>query len=89
MRSSLTWHCAAGDSSQIEMGKGSYVETRYEFADAVFEEFVLEAWGQSEDELTGVLERMVELVLALTYLAHEALTLHLRQVSPDAFEVLD
>ena len=80
---------ASDDASSIEMGGGSYLEKRYEFADAVFEELVLDVWGRSVEELTAVLEETARLVFALTYFAHEALALHLDQVEPKVFEVKD
>ena len=80
---------ASDDASSIEMGGGAYLDTRYEFADAVFEELVLDVWGRSVEELTAVLEEMARLVFALTYFAHEALALHLDQVEPKVFDVKD
>jgi hypothetical protein len=78
---------ASDDVSFIEFGEGRYLDTRYEFADAVFEELVLDVWGRSEQELTLVLEEMVKLVLALTYFAHEALAIHLARIGRDPIEV--
>ena len=78
---------ASDEISRIEMGEGTYLETRYEFADAVFEKYVLDVWGQSESELADTMTRIVTLVLALMYFAHEAVTARL--VDPDAFEVID
>ncbi len=78
---------ASDDASSIEMGGGTYLDTRYEFADAVFEELVLDVWGRSVEELTAVLEEIARLVVALTRFAHEALALHLDQVDRKVFTV--
>ena len=75
--------------SHIELGEGTYLDTRYAFADAVLATYVAKKWGDSVSELTYVMERIGELVLALTYFAHEAVTLRLDQVDPGVFEVTE
>jgi len=78
---------AAHDLSAIEMGGGRYVDHRYEFADAVFEEFVQEVWGHSEQDLTVVMKELVDLVLAFTHFVHEAVTLRLGAVAKGVIEL--
>ena len=78
---------ASGEESHIELGQGTYLETRYEFADAVFVKYVLDVWGRSESELRDIMKQVVTLVLALMYFAHEAVTARLAGVDQDAFEV--
>jgi hypothetical protein len=80
---------ASADEASIEFGEGRYLDTRYDFADAVFEELVLDVWGRSEVDLKAVLEEMVKLVLALTYFAHESLALYLDGLGREPITVED
>ena len=71
------------------MGAGTFIENRYAFADDVLSGYVAEAWGESVTELTSVMERVVDLVLAFTYFTHEVVTLRLGQVDPGGLAVSD
>ena len=54
LSSSLMRRCperACDERSFIELGEGTYLETRYEFPDAIFEKRLLELWGESDWEL--------------------------------------
>lgn len=78
---------ASNEESHIELGQGSYLETRYEFADAVFTKYVLDVWGRSKSELEDIMKQVMTLVLALVYFAHEAVTCRLAEVDNNVFEV--
>ena len=79
---------ASDEISGIEMGEGTYLETRYEFADAVVAKYVLSVWGDSVPEAKDILERVGQLVLALTFFAHEAMKVWLERVDRDDIEVV-
>jgi hypothetical protein len=78
---------AADIESWIEMGSGSYVENRYAFADEVLSKYVIAAWGDSTEEWTQLLEKMRDLVLALTYFGHEAIALRMQDHGIEKFRV--
>ena len=77
----------SASNSHTKMGAGTYVENRYGFADDLLARYVSETWGGSVSELSAAMERVVELALGLTYFAHEAVALRLRQVDSRALDV--
>jgi hypothetical protein len=85
----LVPHLAAASEleSWIELGSGTYAETRYAFADEVLTNYVTAIWGNSVDELTELMERMRDLVLALTYFGHEVIALRLHDIGLGHFRV--
>ena len=74
-------------NSHIEMGACTYMENRYGIADDVLATYVSDTWGGSVSELSAAMKRVVGLALALTYFAHEAVALRLRQVDSRALNV--
>ena len=79
----------SGSNSRIGMGTGTYQDNRYGFADDVRAKYVSETWGGSVSELSATMERVGKLVLALTYFAHGAVALRLRQVDSRALDVTE
>ncbi|MCZ0936606.1 MAG: hypothetical protein OXJ54_15715 [Gemmatimonadetes bacterium] len=70
----------------IEMGSGTYQESRYGFADEILATYIHEAWGASESQLKAIVERVADLALDLVYFAHAAVDLRLGQVDPSLLE---
>lgn len=75
--------------SHIELGDGTYFETRYGFSDDVLATSVANAWGDSIPQLKSVMEQVVELALAFRYFASHVVTLRLERVHPDVLEVTE
>ena len=80
---------ASNESSDIEMGDGTYQETRYKFADAVFVKYVLDQWGHSASEIRDIMVRIKDLSIDLLSVAHEAVDAQLGRVDQQAFEVIE
>lgn len=78
---------AANRKVDIEMGKGTYRESRYGFADEILATCIAEMWGDSESRLKIVIERVAELALNLVYFGHAAVALRLDQVDPAVLEL--
>lgn len=70
----------------IEMGSGTYQESRYGFADEILATFIREAWGNSEAHLKDVIGQVARLALDLVYFGHAAVDLRLAQVDPSVLE---
>ena len=73
----------------IELGAGTYRESRYGFADEILATYIHEAWGASESELKAIVEQVAELALDLVYFAHAAVDLRLAQVDPSVLEPVE
>ena len=73
----------------IELGAGTYRDSRYSFADEILATYIHEAWGASESQLNAIVERVADLVLDLVYFTHAAVDLRLAQVDPRVLEPVE
>ena len=80
---------AANVDSGIELGRGTYAENRYEFADEIVRAHAAKPWGSTEKEITRVLRQLTELVLAFTRFGHVAVTAYLKSSPQGGSELSD
>jgi hypothetical protein len=73
--------------SGIDIGSGSYAESRYGFADEVVRAAATKSWGSTEQEIASVLRELTGLVLALTRFGHAAVTAYLESRPRSVFRL--
>jgi hypothetical protein len=72
--------------SEIFLGSGTNLETRYGIADDIRAQRATKLLGTSVEELTDVMETMAGLVSAWLAFAHGAISMHLKTAGLERFE---
>lgn len=78
---------AAPLRSGMDLGSGTYLETRYDFADQIITTLAAAALGESIDELQKTLERFAELMMDYVYFSHAVVTHYLKSLPRELLDL--